>query len=40
MISVAYQPKFDRHGQIVGVEALARWQHAQLGYPGSFHSGG
>ncbi|WP_159878279.1 putative bifunctional diguanylate cyclase/phosphodiesterase [Aquitalea denitrificans] len=29
--SVAYQPKFDRAGQIVGVEALARWQHAQLG---------
>ena len=29
--SVAYQPKFDQHGQMVGVEALARWQHDQLG---------
>ena len=29
--SVAYQPKFDRHGKMVGVEALARWHHAQLG---------
>ncbi len=34
-----YQPKIDlRHGQVVGVEALVRWQHPTLGllFPDSF----
>jgi len=31
---VHYQPKVDRHRRIVGVEALARWTHAQLGVIG------
>ena len=26
-----YQPKFDRHGEIRGAEALLRWQHPSLG---------
>jgi diguanylate cyclase (GGDEF)-like protein/PAS domain S-box-containing protein len=26
-----YQPKMDRHGHIVGLEALLRWQHPMLG---------
>ena len=26
-----YQPQFDEHGRIVGLEALVRWQHPQQG---------
>ncbi|GAB2733915.1 hypothetical protein GCM10027019_11650 [Melaminivora jejuensis] len=33
-----YQPQVDRHGQILGVEALVRWQHPRRGLipPGEF----
>ena len=33
-----YQPQVDRHGQMLGVEALVRWQHPQRGLvpPGDF----
>lgn len=30
-LSVAFQPLFNRDGQIVGAEALARWTHPRLG---------
>jgi diguanylate cyclase (GGDEF)-like protein/PAS domain S-box-containing protein len=37
-LRLQYQPKVDRHGHIVGLEALARWQHPTLGLvpPGKF----
>ncbi|MDB5892546.1 MAG: hypothetical protein JWQ88_77, partial [Rhodoferax sp.] len=30
-LSLHYQPQLDRHGAMVGVEALLRWKHAQAG---------
>lgn len=30
-VSLAYQPKLDRAGQVTGTEALLRWEHPMLG---------
>ncbi|WP_168801160.1 putative bifunctional diguanylate cyclase/phosphodiesterase [Rhizobium rhizophilum] len=37
-LSLAYQPQTDRHGQILGAEALLRWNHPTRGpvSPGTF----
>jgi diguanylate cyclase (GGDEF)-like protein/PAS domain S-box-containing protein len=32
--SVHYQPKMNQFGQLMGVEALARWQHPEFGWVG------
>lgn len=31
-LTLFYQPQFDDHGAIIGVEALLRWKHVQYGY--------
>jgi lactose/cellobiose-specific phosphotransferase system IIC component len=31
-LALFYQPQFDDHGAIIGVEALLRWKHVQYGY--------
>ncbi len=31
-VFLAYQPQHDRHGAVVGVEALLRWEHRHFGF--------